>query len=75
MSQQPKRLTDDELAELSWEIQKIVHKSRNMGDALKLLTSTLAAFIDFHVSNQKERGIIIDNCIKQLRKFKKQMQK
>lgn len=74
MSKQVKRLTDDELAELSWEIQKIVCRCNTVGEGLKLLTSTLATYVDYNVHNTLERDGIMDGCIKQLRKFKKQMQ-
>lgn len=75
MSKPEKQLREDVLSDLSWEIQKIVCQCNNLGEALKLLTSTLAAFVDFHVSDKIERGLIMDGCIKQLRQFKKQMQK
>lgn len=73
MSKQIKSLTDDELSELSWEILKIVSRCNTLGEALKLLASSMAAFIDFHVKDKTERGPIMDACIKQLRQFKKTM--
>ena len=75
MSKTTKSLTDDQLAELSWEMQKIVSQCNTIGEAMKLWISSLAAFVDFHVSDKHTRSLIMDGCIKELRKFKKQMQK
>lgn len=73
MSKKIKSLTDDELSELSWEIQETVSRCNTVGEALKLLASSMAAFIDFHVKDKTKRGLIMDACIKQLRQFKKMM--
>ena len=75
MSKTTKTLTDDQLAELSWEMQKIVSQCNTIGEAMKLWVSALATFVDFHVSDKPTRSVIMDGCIKELRKFKKQMQK
>ena len=75
MSKSTKALTDDQLTDLSWEMQKIVSQCNTIGEAMKLWVSSLAAFVDFHVSDKPTRGVIMDACIKELRKFKKQMQK
>lgn len=68
-----KRLTDDELADLSWEIQKTMCRCGNVNDALKLLTSTLATFVEIQVNDRTDRGLVMDKCIEQLHKFKEQM--
>ena len=75
MSKSTKTLTDDQLADLSWEMQKIVSQCNTIGEAMKLWVSSLAAFVEFYVSDKPRRGEIMEACIKQLRKFKKQMQK
>lgn len=73
MSKRTKTLTDDQLADLSWEMQKIVSQCNTIGEAMKLWVSSMAAFVEFHVSDKPRRGEIVDACIKQLRKFKGQM--
>lgn len=75
MSKSTKTLTEDQLADLSWEMQKIVSQCNTIGEAMKLWVSSMSAFVEFHVSYKPRRGEIMDACIKQLRKFKKQMQK
>ena len=75
MSKTTKTLTDDQLADLSWEMQKIVSQCNTIGEAMKLWVSSMSAFVEFHVRGKSARGEIMDACIKQLRKFKKQMQK
>ena len=75
MNKTPKALTHDQLADLSWEMQKIVSQCNTIGEAMKLWVSSMSAFVEFHVSDKPRRGEIMDACIKQLRKFKKQMQK
>lgn len=75
MSKTTKNLTDDQLAEFSWEMQKIVSQCNTIGEAMKLWVSSMSAFVEFHVSDKPMRGEIMDACIRQLRKFKKQMQK
>ena len=53
MSKSTKALTDDQLADLSWEMQKIVSQCNTIGEAMKLWVSSLAAFVDFHVSDKR----------------------
>lgn len=71
MSKMPRKLTEDELAHLSVEIQKIASQCRYLGDGLNVLTSTIAVFVEYHIKDQQARIAAIDACIKQFRSIKK----
>lgn len=73
MNEMPRRLTEDELAELSVEIQKIASQCRYLGDGLNVLTSTIAVFVEYHIKDQQARIAAIDACIEQFRSIKKKM--
>jgi len=64
----------EKIAEVGYKVYNAITECDDMGQALTVLTDTIAATVAANIEDKADRALIIDACIKRLRGYKKQMQ-
>lgn len=68
MSKQDKR------TEISYKVYNTICECEDMGQALEVLTDTIAATISGNIKGKTDQVLIMGACIARLREYKKQIQ-
>lgn len=68
-------MNQKEKTAISYKIYDALTECDSMGDALEILTDTVAATIVGNFETEADRALIMGACIKRLQQYKKQMQK
>lgn len=61
--------------EISYKVYDVICECDDMGQALEVLTDTIAATIAGNIKGKTAQALIMDACIRRLIEYKKQMQK
>lgn len=59
---------------VGYKVYNLLQECDDMGQALTVLTDTLAVTVAANLEDKADRVLIMDACIKRLREHKKQMQ-
>lgn len=60
---------------ISYKVYNAICECDDMGQALEVLTDTIAATIAGNIKGKTDQALIMGACIRRLREYKKQMQK
>ena len=64
----------DKSAEVGYKVYNLIRECDDMGQALTVLTDTIAATVAANIEDKTDRALIMDACIKRLRGYKKQFE-
>ena len=64
----------DKSAEVSYKVYNLICECDDMGQALTVLTNTIAATVAANIEGNSDRALIMEACIKRLGEYKKQIE-
>lgn len=65
----------DKRAEIGYKVYNLICGCDDMGQALTVLTDTIAATIAGNIKGKTDQALILGACIRRLREYKKQIGK